>query len=88
MRCMHHVMTCQMTLIYSKALVNNNIDLFFNVLSFVISDLSAMIGGAIGQNLNVKNYKEEEVPKILKDFFDSLWHLSLGLMKARNFCGF
>ena len=72
MRCMHHVMTCQMTLIYSKALVNNNIDLFFNVLSFVISDLSAMIGGAIGQNLNVKNYKEEEVPKILKDFFDSL----------------
>lgn len=61
---------------------------FFNVLSFVISDLSAMIGGAIGQNLNVKNYKEEDVPKILKDFFDSLWHLSLCLMKARNFCGF
>ena len=35
-------------------------------------DLSAMIGGAIGENLLVKNYKEEDVPKILKEFFDSL----------------
>lgn len=42
-------------------------------------DLSAMIGGAIGENLQVKDYKEEDLPKILKEFFDSLWHLSLGL---------
>lgn len=35
-------------------------------------DLSAMIGGAIGENLQVKDYKEEDLPKILKEFFDSL----------------
>ena len=35
-------------------------------------DLSAMIRGAIGENLRVKDYKEEDVPKILKEFFDSL----------------
>jgi len=34
--------------------------------------LSAMIRGAIGENLKVKDYKEEDVPKILKEFFDSL----------------
>lgn len=44
-------------------------------------DLSAMIRGAIGENLTVKDYKEEDVPKILKEFFDSLWQLSLDLMK-------
>ncbi|KAJ7390944.1 2'-deoxynucleoside 5'-phosphate N-hydrolase 1 [Desmophyllum pertusum] len=34
--------------------------------------LSAMIGGAIGEHLQVKNYKEDDVPGILKEFFDSL----------------
>ena len=36
-------------------------------------DLSAMVRGAIGENLKVEDYKEEDVPKILKEFFDSLW---------------
>ncbi|KAL9955114.1 hypothetical protein ACROYT_G036399, partial [Oculina patagonica] len=34
--------------------------------------LSAMIGGAISENLQVKNYKEEDIPVILKEFFDSI----------------
>lgn len=34
--------------------------------------LSAMIRGAIGENLKVEDYKEEDIPKILKEFFDSL----------------
>lgn len=34
--------------------------------------LSAMIGGAIGGNVQVKNYKEEDVPEILKEFFSSI----------------
>lgn len=42
-------------------------------------DLSAMIGGAINENLQVKNYKEEDIPVILKEFFDSLWYLTIGL---------
>ena len=40
--------------------------------SFVGSDLSAMISGAVGENLCVKNYKEEDVHGILQEFFDSL----------------
>jgi len=31
-----------------------------------------MIRGAIGENLKVKDYREEDVPKLLKEFFDSL----------------
>lgn len=31
-----------------------------------------MIRGAIGENVQVKNYKEEDVPEILKEFFSSI----------------
>ena len=31
-----------------------------------------MIGGAEGPNFTVRNYKEEEVSDILKEFFSSL----------------
>lgn len=31
-----------------------------------------MIGGAIGENVQVKNYKEEDVPEILKEFFSTI----------------
>ena len=34
-------------------------------------DLSAMIHGAEGDNFLVKNYKEEDIPQILKEFFDN-----------------
>jgi len=33
--------------------------------------LSAMIHGAAGDNFLVKNYKEEDIPQILKEFFDN-----------------
>lgn len=31
-----------------------------------------MIGGAIRENVQVKNYKEEDVPEILKEFFSTI----------------
>ena len=34
--------------------------------------LSAMIRGAIDDNLVVKDYKEEDIPHILEEFFKSL----------------
>lgn len=37
-----------------------------------------MIRGAIGGNFQVKDYKEEDVPEILKEFFGSLWYSTLG----------
>lgn len=33
-------------------------------------DFFVMIRGVIGENLTVKDYKEEDVFKILKEFFD------------------
>ena len=37
-----------------------------------LPDLSAMIRGAIDNNLLVKDYKEEDIPQILKEFFNSV----------------
>ena len=36
-----------------------------------------MIRGAIDDNVVVKDYKEEDIPHILEEFFKSLWKTQL-----------
>lgn len=35
--------------------------------------LSAMIRGAVDENFIVKDYKEQDLPQILREFFSTLW---------------
>ena len=57
------------TTLFLVTLISTKTFIIFN--PFCTPDLSAMIRGAIDDNFLVKDYKEEDIPQILKEFFNS-----------------